>query len=152
MTNLPAGVDPAIDLARHFSDPDGQSLTYTASSSATAIVSVAVTDSTLMLDTRAEGVAAISVTASDGHEDVDVTFNVTVTTTPTFTDKFASTASLNDWLISDSARAAIEDSRLVLTAVNSGFMGLATRDFEGEAEGITVDVALRPTAQGQAGF
>lgn len=148
---LPAGIDPVINLAKHYSDPDGQPLTYTASPSAPAVVSVAVTDSFLQLATMRAGRSEVSVTVSDGEGNHTDVFNVTVEQA-LFSDDFASAASLDNYEITDSANAAIEDSHMVLTAVNNDFFGLAIRDFGGEAENVAVDAALRPTELGQAGF
>ncbi len=149
---LPTGVDPVIDLAKHYSDPDGQPLTYTASSSAQAVVSVEVTGSFLQLATSRAGRSEISVTVSDGEGDHTDMFNVTVEQA-FFSDDFASAASLDNYEITDSTTdAAIEDSRLVVTQAHDDFYPLVVREFGGVAENLTVDVALRPSATGLAGF
>lgn len=148
---LPVGIDPMINLAKIYSDPDNQPMTYTASSSASGIVSVAVTDSFLTIATMRGGVATVTVTASDGEGEHTDMFDVTAEPA-LFADNFASTASLDNWVVGDSARAVVENSRLVLTAVNEGFYGLAIQEFGGEAENVAVDVELRPTADAQSGF
>lgn len=149
---LPTGVDPVIDLAKHYSDPDGQPLTYTASSSAQAVVSVDVTGSFLQLATSSAGRSEISVTVSDGEGDHTDMFNVTVEQA-FFSDDFASAASLDNYEITDSTTdAAIEDSRLVVTQAHDDFFPLVTREFGGVAENLIVDAALRPSANGMAGF
>lgn len=148
---LPVGVDPMIDLAMAYTDPDGQELTYTASSSSSSVATATVAGSVLTIRTTGEGLATVTVTASDGEAEHTDMFDVTAKPT-LVADDFASAASLDDWVLSDSATAVIEDSRLVLTAVNDGFWGLATHDLGGQAEGFTVDVALRPTETAQAGF
>ena len=68
-----------VDLGRHFSDPNGDALSYTAVSSAPATAAVAVRGSLLTLRGVAAGRAAITVTASDpeGLSDVQ-SFEATV--------------------------------------------------------------------------
>ena len=68
-----------VDLGRHFSDPDGDALAYTAVSSAPATAAVAVEGSLLTLAGVAAGRATITVTASDpeGLSDVQ-SFEATV--------------------------------------------------------------------------
>lgn len=69
-----------IILSNHFSDPDGQPLSYSASSSAPSVVEVAVfSDRLLRLTASAvEASARISVTASDGDESITRTFTATI--------------------------------------------------------------------------
>ena len=67
-----------VDLTNHFSDPDGDDLTFTASSSATGKATVAVAGSTLTISAGAIGSSTITVTASDGDLTTRTTFSVTV--------------------------------------------------------------------------
>lgn len=53
------------DLASYFEEPDGQDLTYSASSSAASVVAVTVTGSILEGTGLAEGTATVIVTATD---------------------------------------------------------------------------------------
>lgn len=149
---LPVGVDPAIDLAIVYTDPDGQALTYTVSSSSSTVASVAVTGSVLALRTAGEGLATVTVTASDGHAEHTDMFEVTAESALA-SDDFASATSLDDWSYTDSTtETAIEDSRLLLTSIHTGFLGVASQAIGGIAEDVTVDAALRPTAEALAGF
>ncbi|MDE2663035.1 MAG: hypothetical protein OXI39_08535 [Gemmatimonadota bacterium] len=59
------GETATIDVASYFGDPDGGALTYTASTSNPAVVSVAVTGSSLALVGVADGAATVTVTARD---------------------------------------------------------------------------------------
>ena len=73
---LPSGSIPAqtvgvaetatVNLAGYFTDPDGDILTYGASSSDMAVASVAVSGSVLTVAGVASGAAAVTVTATDG--------------------------------------------------------------------------------------
>ncbi len=54
-----------MDVSMYFTDPDGDVLTFAALSSDTEVVRVAVSGTTLTLETRAVGLAAVTVTASD---------------------------------------------------------------------------------------
>ncbi|MDZ7360218.1 MAG: FG-GAP-like repeat-containing protein [candidate division KSB1 bacterium] len=63
-----------------FSDPDGDALAFTASSSATNIATASISGSTLTVTPIAGGSATITVTANDGKGgSVSTTFTVTVT-------------------------------------------------------------------------
>lgn len=70
-------VNKTVNLANHFSDPDGDTLTYTATSSNLAVSTAAISGSTLTLQAVALGSTTITVTANDGK-------GGTVSTTFTF--------------------------------------------------------------------
>lgn len=55
-----------IDLSGYFSDPDGDRLSYTASSSDKSVVTVAVNNSTLAITPAGYGTVTVTVTAMDG--------------------------------------------------------------------------------------
>ena len=74
-----SGTDAAIDVSSYFSDPDGDTLTYTAGSSDTAIATVSVSSATVTISAVAIGTATITVTATDPDaETADQTISVTV--------------------------------------------------------------------------
>ena len=54
-----------VNVARYFTDPDGDALTYAASSSRTDVVTAAVSGSTVTLTPVAAGTATVTVTARD---------------------------------------------------------------------------------------
>ena len=72
-----------VDVARNFHDPDSQTLTYSARSSAPAVATASAAGSTVTVRAVAQGTATITVTATD--EDIlsaTQTFSVTVNTAP----------------------------------------------------------------------
>ena len=83
-----------INASSYFNDPDGDTLTYSASSSATSKATVSVSGSTVSISGKAVGSSTITVTASDGNLNVDQTFTVTVGTNraPTRSGIFANTS------------------------------------------------------------
>ena len=66
------------DLSDHFTDPDGDALTYAASSSDPAVVDASVSGSTLRIVPKAKGEASVKVTAKD-DEDASAEMNIAVT-------------------------------------------------------------------------
>ena len=65
---LEAGASPyQVDVAAHFSDPDGDPLTYAADSSDQSVATVSTTGSTLSVTPIAKGTATITVSATDPH-------------------------------------------------------------------------------------
>jgi len=62
-----AGESTGVDLANVFSDADGDALSFTASSSNTAIATVVIDGSTATINGLAEGTATVTVTADDGN-------------------------------------------------------------------------------------
>ena len=68
-----------IELAGYFSDPDGDDLAYSATSSNTGVVTVSVVDATLQAVGVAQGSATVAVTATDvGGLTAEQDFAVTV--------------------------------------------------------------------------
>lgn len=73
-------VDQTINLNNHFSDLDGDTLTYTAVSSSTNIVTTSISSNILTLSfSETGGSSTITVTASDGTCSAEGSFSVTVT-------------------------------------------------------------------------
>ncbi|WP_419167292.1 Ig-like domain-containing protein [Candidatus Palauibacter sp.] len=62
---LPVGEAAVIDAARHFSDPDGDSLAIAAESSDTSVASAGVAGDSVSVRAIAPGMATITVTATD---------------------------------------------------------------------------------------
>ena len=59
------GQTVAVDISASFSDPDGDALTYVATTSNAGVVSVGLSGHTLTLTAMSDGAAAVTVTASD---------------------------------------------------------------------------------------
>jgi hypothetical protein len=79
---LTAGADPTtIDMAAHFSDPNGDPLTYTPISADTRVATVSVSNSTLTLTPIAAGATNIMIMVRDTGG-LTITRNVTVTVNP----------------------------------------------------------------------
>lgn len=64
-TTLLAGNTLEFDLARYFTDPDGDSLTFTAASANVGVASVESVGSTLTITARAPGSTRVTVTVTD---------------------------------------------------------------------------------------
>ena len=76
---LEVGEEIEMSLLDHFADPDGDSLTFRASSSDSSVVSVGVVGSGLTLRAMAKGLAGITVTAMDPASlEVEASFTVRV--------------------------------------------------------------------------
>ena len=60
------GSNRTIDLNPYFTDPDSDTLTYTAVPSDTAKATTSVSGSTLTISPKETGVTTVTVTASDG--------------------------------------------------------------------------------------
>ena len=75
--------DLAVDLSTYCSDPDGDSLTYTATSSATSKVTESVSGSTLTLTGKALGSSDITFTATDNPGNSRDSLSTTETLTAT---------------------------------------------------------------------
>ena len=72
------GGTATIDVSSYFSDPDGDALTYAASSSNTATATVSVSNATITITPVAVGTATITATATD-TEGLTATQNINVT-------------------------------------------------------------------------
>lgn len=74
-----AGDDETVDLAPYFTDPDGDALDYSASSSAPSVATASVSGTAVTVAGVAKGTATITVTATDpAGESAEQMFQVTV--------------------------------------------------------------------------
>lgn len=114
---VPPGLEAQVLLSAHFTDPDGQELTYTAESSDAEVSSVEVTADTLSVTGLSLGGATVTVTATDpGGLSATSTAEVTVRAEPAslFRDDFDSDESLDQWFPAD-AEFEISEGRLQVT-------------------------------------
>ena len=73
------GETAVVDLSGAFSDPDGDALTFEATSSDTAVVRVRASESEVTIETASRGVATVTVTARDpAGTEAGQSFEVTV--------------------------------------------------------------------------
>ena len=77
------GESGSVDASEHFSDPDNDKLTYTATSSKPSVVGVSVSGSTVTYEGLKVGSASVTVTAEDPDSlSVSQSFSVTVNSPP----------------------------------------------------------------------
>ena len=79
-TGKVGGTAPTVDVSSNFSDPDGGTLTYTATSSDETIATVSVSGATVTITPVAAGTATITVTATDYFEET-ATQSIAITVT-----------------------------------------------------------------------
>ena len=73
------GVSTTVTASSYFTDPDGDALTYSASSSKTSVATASISGSTVTVTSKATGTTTITVTATDtGSLSATQTFSVTV--------------------------------------------------------------------------
>ena len=76
---LAVGQTVAVEVSPYFADPDGDSLSYTAASTDTAVASATVAGGVVTVEAIARGIASVTVTATDpGGLSTDQSFEVTV--------------------------------------------------------------------------
>ena len=75
----------SVDVSSYFSDPDGQTLTYSASSSSTQLASASVSSSTVNIFPISAGTVTITVTATN-PDGLSATSSFSVTLTPQYAD------------------------------------------------------------------
>jgi hypothetical protein len=73
--SVQVGSPVSVNLNEHFTDPDGDTLTFTATAGT-------VQGSTLTIPATSEGTVNVTVTANDGKKTVSASFSVTVTASP----------------------------------------------------------------------
>jgi len=114
------------NLNEHFSDPDGQDLTFSAVSTDTAVASPATGAAMLTVVAGTAGMAWITVTATDpGGLTASQRFPVTVVEpVRLLRDDFDSNESLDDWLFTDTRRRVV-DGKLRMTSNNANELALA---------------------------
>ncbi|MYA32192.1 MAG: hypothetical protein F4Y33_00780 [Gemmatimonadales bacterium] len=130
---LASGGTATVDASLYFTDPDGDALTYSATSSNPSVATASVSGSIATITAVAAGSATITVTARDqGGLAATEQVHVTVTDGVGLRDDFNSSASLADWRLLR-ATAVVNNGVLALTKTTD-YTGVAARDL---AESIT---------------
>ena len=128
--HIDAGRTARVDVARYFSDPEGDALTYTAEAANAGVVSTSMFRSTLTMIGVAGGTTTVTVTATDpsgltGRQTIEVSVTGR---TGGFREDFDTPESLNDWDIQEADAVVSEaDSLLELTNSVTGSLGAAER-------------------------
>ena len=145
------GTLATIDLSTQFNDPDGDALTYTATSSDTAVATVNVSNAILTVAPVAAGTATITATATDPNgSTVDQTFSVTVTQpnrAPTAVDTIADQAldiGGTDVTVDVSSNFSDADNDTLTYTVSSSDTSIATVSVS------SATVTITPVAAGSA--
>ena len=120
---LVAGAEATVDVAANFSDPDGDELTYAATSSDDAVATVAASGTVVTVTAVAEGSATVTVTASDpGGLSASLEFGVTVTpppVPPAITDTIPTHDMIVDSMVVLDVSPYFEEGDLTYTATTS---------------------------------
>lgn len=146
--SLNPGQSQTIDVSSYFRDPDGDVLTYAVAAS-NALATASVSGSRVTVIGVAVGSATVTVTASDpGRLTASQTIAITVAASTGFRDDFDSTASLDDWKISN-ADADVAEGLLRLTPTTDDRLGIAEREVEPALTEWTIRARMgRATSEG----
>ena len=134
-----AGRETRLDLSTYFSDPDGDPLTYDATSDDTSIATAAISGSWVTIGSEAPGTAIVTAIATDPGG-LSATQQIMVEVRWRFYDDFDS-SNLDGWQI-DSAHAVILEGVLHLSNTEAGVPGTAHRDLEQSLRNWRTDVRL----------
>ena len=130
------GTVATVNVSSYFSDPDGDTLTYTAGSNNTAVATVNTSGSPVTITPIGVGSATITVIASDGNLTATQTFTATVTAananvcarTPQIRDAIVAAAG-----VTDCSSVTTQHLRLItrLEVKSKGITTLKDGDFSG---------------------
>ena len=115
----------ALDASVAFSDPDGDELSFGATTSDAGVATVSVMGSVVIAAAVAQGTATLTVTATDpGGRSATLSVQVTVANAGAgFRDDFVP-GSLSDWQIEEGTRAEISEGVLRVTKVTDSGAGV----------------------------
>ena len=128
-----------VDVSGYFSDPDNDTLTYTASTNNASVTTVGVSGSTVTITPSSAGRSTVTVTANDGSLTATQTIAVAVEVasgagvcarTPKVRDEIVARAGLTDCVNVTTTHLAS------ITAINLQLKGLTTLK-EGDFDGLT---------------
>ncbi len=118
-----AGSEVTVDVVANFSDPDGDDLTYAATSSDDAVATVAMEGAMVTVTGVAPGSATVTVTASDaGMASASLEFGVTVTPPPVppeIVDTIPTHDMIVDSMVVLDVASYFEDAELTYAATTS---------------------------------
>lgn len=118
-----AGSEATVDVTDNFSDPDGDELTYAATSSDDAVATVAMEGAMVTVTGVAAGSATVTVTASDvGMLSASLDFGVTVTPPPVppeIVDTIPTHDMIVDSMVVLDVASYFEDAELTYAATTS---------------------------------
>ena len=133
---LQEGAEAEVNVASYFSDPDGDQLTYAATSQQTDIASVRASGSVVTVRGESVGSATIVVTATD-PANLSATQNFNITVTERAVGVCSRTAQVRDAILEAlgvTECASVTRSQLAeiesLDVTDSGLSGLREDDFE----------------------
>ena len=140
--NVSAGTSVTVDVAVYFDDPEGDTLTYEASSSNTRVAAVTVAGSDVIITGISEGSADVTVVATDpdgrsAEQVIDVTVGAGAAG---FRDDFDA-ATLPGWVITD-ASTEITDGVLRLTNTTAGMPAVIERSLPAKLTSWEIKLSL----------
>lgn len=117
-----------LDLRELFTEPDGEEMTFTGTSSASAIAGVSVVANSALVTGLSGGVAQVTLTATDPHgAEATGTIRIFVPVwTTMLEDGFDEQVSLDDWTGLD-AKLSVKDGSLHIEPLAEGYFGVASR-------------------------
>ena len=141
-----SGGTRTLDLDTYFTDPDGQTLTYTASSSDTAIATISVSGSNITITGQDTGTATMTVTGTDPSAlNVSQTIAVSVKNPPTAVGTIPDTGGAVGWgtiTVSVSSYFSDPNGQTLTYSASSSDTQLATVSVSSS------DVKIKPISDG----
>lgn len=136
------GESQDYDLASLFSDPDGQTLTYTAEVSPAGVVNATLDGSVMTIEGIADGEAAITITASDDFTSVSVSMRVTVITLNVIYEDDFDSGNLNGWAPWEHGGSRVRAVQGNLEVWGTGTRAIALRSTP--ADNFNISARIRP--------
>lgn len=139
------------DLEKFFREPDGEEMTFTATSSESAIAAVSLLDNRVRVTGLSGGDARVTLKATDPHgSEATATIRIFVSVRTTMVDDgFDGKESLDDWTEED-ATLSVRDGSLHIEPKIPGNFGVASRKTDGVTH-FDIDFGFKPAAKGRTG-
>lgn len=140
------------NLHEFFEEPDGEAMTFAATSSNASAVGVRVADSVAEVSGLSDGQSQVTLTATDPHDEngtgmISVTVRVPVTL---IEDEFDSEASLDDWTWHEDMERSVEDGYLRLRFPTEGSFSWAIQGID-DVSDLFIETTMAPIAGGITG-